>query len=61
MSAILIIIQLIIWLGIGMWVVDEFEINSTILQIVVFGVTGILSAGIISFLGVKLGVIKPSV
>ena len=59
MSGILLIVQLVVWLGTSFYLISAFSIEHILAQVLVFGVIGIVTAGVISGLAVKLGILNP--
>lgn len=58
MAIILIVLQIALWLVGGAWVVANFGIESFLVKVLVYGVTGISSAIFVTVTGKALGIIK---
>lgn len=57
MSVVLVVLFFVLWIGGGAWLIDYFDVDTVLVKILIFGVTGLLASGTMSLLAVKVGVL----
>ena len=59
MKLLLFLVQMALWIGSGIWLVDYFRIESIVLKMLVFGVTGVAAMVACTFIASKVGFVPP--
>ncbi len=59
MKILLFLVQIALWLGSGMWLVSRFGVESVLLQILIFGITGMAAMILCTYIASKIGIVPP--